>query len=96
MVPMIQALLGINSGLSGLPHCSSVDDVHAGYFFPKGTTVIANIWRASINGLSDSHVLIQPAGKCFETLDITVVLSSLIREDSSRKTAEVPKPIHGR
>ncbi|EPS98969.1 hypothetical protein FOMPIDRAFT_1125292 [Fomitopsis schrenkii] len=29
----------------GLPHCSAQDDVHAGYFIPKGTVIIANIWR---------------------------------------------------
>lgn len=30
----------------GLPHCLTQDDVHAGYFLPKGTVVITNIWYA--------------------------------------------------
>ncbi|KAH9855895.1 cytochrome P450 [Lenzites betulinus] len=28
----------------GFPHCSTEDDVFRGYFIPKGTMVIANIW----------------------------------------------------
>ncbi|EPS98990.1 hypothetical protein FOMPIDRAFT_1050990 [Fomitopsis schrenkii] len=28
----------------GVPHCLTQDDLHEGYFFPKGTVVIANIW----------------------------------------------------
>ncbi|EIM82842.1 cytochrome P450 [Stereum hirsutum FP-91666 SS1] len=29
----------------GAPHCVTQDDVHNGYFIPKGTTIIANIWH---------------------------------------------------
>ncbi|KAH9917582.1 cytochrome P450 [Fomitopsis serialis] len=29
----------------GIPHYLTQDDVHAGYFLPKGTVVIANIWK---------------------------------------------------
>ncbi|OBZ77169.1 O-methylsterigmatocystin oxidoreductase [Grifola frondosa] len=29
----------------GIPHCLSEDDVHDGYFLPKGTIVFANIWH---------------------------------------------------
>jgi len=32
---------------SGLPHCTTEDDVHDGYFIPKGSIVIANIWKMS-------------------------------------------------
>lgn len=32
-------------GPQGLPHVSQQDDVHRGYLIPKGTIVIANIWR---------------------------------------------------
>ena len=28
----------------GLPHATSEDDVHDGYFVPKGSIVLANIW----------------------------------------------------
>lgn len=28
----------------GLPHVSNEDDVYNGYFIPKGTIVIANLW----------------------------------------------------
>ncbi len=27
-----------------IPHCTSQDDVYNGYFIPKGSLVIANIW----------------------------------------------------
>lgn len=28
----------------GLPHVSTEDDVYEGYFIPKGSTILANIW----------------------------------------------------
>ena len=28
----------------GAPHCLEQDDVHDGYFIPKGSTIMANIW----------------------------------------------------
>jgi len=31
-------------GLMGLPHCTSEGDEHNGYFIPKGTIVMANVW----------------------------------------------------
>lgn len=30
--------------LPGIPHMSNADDVHDGYFIPKGTIVFTNIW----------------------------------------------------
>ena len=30
----------------GVPHCIEQDDVHDGYFVPKGSIIIANIWYA--------------------------------------------------
>jgi len=27
-----------------VPHCSTEDDIYQGYFIPKGTTILANIW----------------------------------------------------
>jgi hypothetical protein len=32
----------------GLPHLVTQDDIHAGYFIPKGTTIFANIWYTSL------------------------------------------------
>lgn len=32
---------------TGVPHCSREDDVYNGYFIPKGTTVIPNLWQIS-------------------------------------------------
>ncbi|KAJ7584337.1 cytochrome P450 [Mycena floridula] len=29
---------------SGLPHCTTEDDIHDGYFIPKGSIIICNIW----------------------------------------------------
>ena len=29
----------------GVPHASVQDDVYEGYWFPKGTTIVPNIWR---------------------------------------------------
>lgn len=31
--------------LTGFPHQLTEDDVHAGYFIPKGTLVMVNIWN---------------------------------------------------
>jgi cytochrome P450 len=31
----------------GIPHMSQADDIHRGYFIPKGTLVIPNIWFAA-------------------------------------------------
>ena len=28
----------------GVPHVASEDDVYEGYFIPKGSSVIANLW----------------------------------------------------
>jgi hypothetical protein len=27
-----------------IPHCSSRDDIYKGYFIPKGSTIIVNVW----------------------------------------------------
>ncbi|KAG8958071.1 hypothetical protein FRC00_003081, partial [Tulasnella sp. 408] len=32
---------------NGVPHASRADDVYNGYFIPKGTTIIANVWGFS-------------------------------------------------
>ncbi|KAG9048564.1 hypothetical protein FS837_012505 [Tulasnella sp. UAMH 9824] len=32
---------------TGLPHASREDDIYEGYFIPKGTTVIGNLWQIS-------------------------------------------------
>ncbi|KAL1692795.1 cytochrome P450 [Schizophyllum commune] len=34
-------------GPCGLPHASTQDDVQDGYFIPKGSTIIPNIWKMS-------------------------------------------------
>jgi cytochrome P450 len=34
-------------GPLGIPHATSSDDIYDGYFIPKGTTVICNIWAIS-------------------------------------------------
>ena len=28
----------------GLPHVATTDDIYEGYFIPKGSTVVANVW----------------------------------------------------
>ena len=28
----------------GIPHCTTADDMYDGYFIPKGSLVISNIW----------------------------------------------------
>ena len=30
----------------GIPHSTLEDDIHDGYFIPKGSTILANIWYA--------------------------------------------------
>ncbi|KAK0450595.1 cytochrome P450 [Desarmillaria tabescens] len=32
-------------GPTGIAHCASEDDVQFGYFIPKGTVILANIWK---------------------------------------------------
>ncbi|KAF7346479.1 Cytochrome p450 [Mycena sanguinolenta] len=34
----------------GIPHATSEDDIYEGYFIPKGTTVIPNIWAMAHDG----------------------------------------------
>ncbi|KAG7451809.1 cytochrome P450 [Guyanagaster necrorhizus] len=41
---------------AGLPHCATEDDVQFGYFIPKGSLVIANIWKM----LHDSTIYSEP------------------------------------
>ncbi|KAF9461977.1 cytochrome P450 [Collybia nuda] len=38
------APLGLNVFIPGLRHCVTEDDIYEGYYIPKGTTIIANIW----------------------------------------------------
>jgi cytochrome P450 len=40
----------------GLPHAVLKDDVYEGYFIPKGTTVIGNIWYVSLSKKSLSLI----------------------------------------
>jgi len=42
--------------LSGVAHCAAQDDIHNGYFIPKGTLVTPNIW----NMLHDERVYPDP------------------------------------
>ncbi|KAJ7611293.1 cytochrome P450 [Roridomyces roridus] len=44
------------AGPTGIPHCLTEDDVHNGWFIPKGTIVIANIWKMT----HDSRVYTDP------------------------------------
>lgn len=37
--------------VAALPHRVTEDDIHEGYFIPKGTTVFANIWSVSHSSL---------------------------------------------
>ncbi|KAJ8096416.1 hypothetical protein PM082_011579 [Marasmius tenuissimus] len=30
---------------NGLPHCTTEDDIHEGFFIPKGSIIISNIWK---------------------------------------------------
>jgi hypothetical protein len=30
--------------MTGFPHCVSEDDIHDGYYIPKGSMVIPNVW----------------------------------------------------
>ncbi|KAH8817725.1 cytochrome P450 [Flagelloscypha sp. PMI_526] len=39
-----EALRWFPVGPQGLPHCSNADDTYKGYFIPKKTILIANIW----------------------------------------------------
>ena len=39
-----EALRWIPVGPLGVPHCTSEDDELRGYFIPKGTVVMANVW----------------------------------------------------
>ncbi|KAK7029402.1 hypothetical protein VNI00_014656 [Paramarasmius palmivorus] len=41
---------------TGLPHSTTQDDVHDGFFIPKGSIVLANIWKMS----RDPHVYKNP------------------------------------
>jgi len=38
------SVASISSSLAGVPHAVTQDDVYAGFFIPKGATVIGNIW----------------------------------------------------
>ncbi|KAF7346363.1 Cytochrome p450 [Mycena sanguinolenta] len=40
----------------GLPHASSADDIYHGYFIPKGTTMISNIWAMT----RDESIYLEP------------------------------------
>lgn len=33
-----------STSVEGVPHQTAQDDTYAGYFIPKGTSVLANIW----------------------------------------------------
>ncbi|KAK7023504.1 hypothetical protein VNI00_016722 [Paramarasmius palmivorus] len=49
-LPYLEALtkevLRVNPAVpNGLPHCTTEDDIHEGYFIPKGSIVITNIWK---------------------------------------------------
>ena len=42
---LLETLRWHNVAPRAIPHRLIEDDVHAGYFLPKGTIIIANVWR---------------------------------------------------
>ena len=46
----------IKDSLPAFPHCATQDDIHDGYFIPKGTTVLANIWNAPFISNFDTSI----------------------------------------
>ncbi|KAK0204608.1 cytochrome P450, partial [Desarmillaria ectypa] len=43
-------------GPTAVPHCASEDDIHSGYFIPRGSFVLGNVWKI----LHDPAVYDQP------------------------------------
>lgn len=77
----------------GLPHRLRQDDTHAGYFLPKDTIVLANIWYVLNNNVGNDST---GAGRCFGIPVVIHVQTSSILSDSSRERASSRKPILGR
>ncbi len=39
--------------LLGIPHCVTEDFVQSGYFIPKGSLILANIWYGDMDDVKD-------------------------------------------
>ncbi|KAF9489406.1 cytochrome P450 [Pleurotus eryngii] len=53
----------------GLPHVASEDDIHDGYFIPKGTMLLSNVWRFFHNPSTYPDPDIFKPERFLETLD---------------------------
>lgn len=68
-----------------LAHRTTADDVYGGYYIPKGTTVIPNVWWVFFGCLGHGSSILMAlslAGECYTTRPNIRILSSSIPSDS--------------
>ena len=66
---------------AGFPHVVSEEDIHDGYYIPKGTIVIPNAWYGILVKHTASLTSHRSAGSCYTILGYIPVLWSSAHND---------------
>ena len=80
---------------TGVPHRVTEDDVYEGYFIPKGSLVLANLWCVVWERIEAMRALMREIGSCCTTSGRIVDPWSSGRRGSSRRRGTSPRRIRG-
>ena len=58
--PLYHLSMRLSLVKTGVPHRTSEDDIHNGYYIPKGSLVFANIWWVTYISRLPEHIICSP------------------------------------